>query len=736
MRSLAILLVAAALAACGPRASEEGADRGPDIIPRAELFGDPARSAAAISPRGDRVAFLAPHQDVLNVWVAPTDAMDQARPVTSLRDRGATKFHWSGDGAFMLYLVDASGEENAQLFAVDLSSGVSRALTPSGAVRAEIVSITPGAPNDVVVALNDRDPAWRDLYRIDIRTGDRTLLERNTQNIAAYVVDRQNAVRLGMRMRADGGVDILKRDARGWRSFLQIDFAHAVAARVLGFEADSVHFLMLDASERDRAALMRVNIDTGEKTLLGESPRADVIDAWIDPATQTAEAYGAEYLRREWRAITDEAQGDIAYFASELRGDSAVTSRSLDDTRWIIEEEGPQSPGSTWLYDRADPAARKLTLLFRRRPQLEARALQPMIPIEIPTRDGATLVAYYTLPPGADTDGDGKPQAPVATALVVHGGPWRRDSYGFNPAHQWLANRGYLVLSVNFRGSSGFGAEFLNAGNREWGGLMQDDLYDAVQWAIDQSLTAPDRVAILGGSYGGYAAIAALTFSPGRFACGASASGPTNLLTLLDSAPAYWTPYKAELQLRLGDASTPEGRRRLRRYSPAFTPSAIRDPLLLSHGARDVRVPYAETDRFAQALQSRNRSLVYVVFPDEGHGMARPANRLALAALTETFLQSCLRGRAQPLGDELNASSLQAAAGFDLIPELSRHRRAVSAAAPAARARPRPEAAPEEDPEARFVPPPADLPIPTSPSRFQREAAPQNSDAAPAPVNP
>jgi dipeptidyl aminopeptidase/acylaminoacyl peptidase len=670
-----VLWLAASVVSCNrPNASAPvpAATEAP-LIARADLFGDAVRAKAQLSPRGDRIAFLAPRDGTLNLWVVPVDAMGQARPLTDDQSRGVRYFVWAENGTDILYLQDVEGDENWRLNVVTVESGESRALTPAGS-RAEILGLSPNDPTGVVIALNDRDAAWPDVYRYDLVTGARTLLQRNTNSatvrgFARFVVDHDNQLRLGLKTLPEGGVEVFTRAAAGrWASLFTIPFEDSMASKPIAFEADGRSFLMLDSTGRDRAALVRVDAASGVKTVLGESQRADVVDVWLDPATNAPQAFGADYLRREWRVIDPAAQGDLDFLDAQLQGEASVTSRSLDDNRWIVVEDGPTTPARSYLYDRADPNNRRLTLLFRHRPALEQQPLQPMIPQEIEARDGLTLVSYLTLPIGSDANGDALPDAPAPLVLLAHGGPWTRDSYGFNAMHQWLANRGYAVLSVNFRGSTGFGKAFLNAGNREWGGRMQEDLLDAVQWAVENGIAQPERVAIIGGSYGGYAALAGLAFTPERFACAVSFAGIVNLPTLFDHIPAYWTAYREDLYLRVGDPRTPEGRQMLRERSPLTAAAQIRRPLLLAQGLHD---PLSETELIAQSLRARRANFIYLAYPDEGHILARPQNRLSFYAATEHFLGGCLGGRVEPVGAAFEGASLQAIDGAQSVPGLS-----------------------------------------------------------------
>lgn len=682
--ALTALWLAGAVAACerpGARAPVPEVEA-PAQIARADLFGEPARHNAQLAPRGDRIAFLAPRDGVTNLWVVSIGAMDDARPVTDDRGVGVRAFAWAHDNTTLIYALQEGQQGAMRLYAVDTSSAAApRALTPQGA-HAEMVGLSAADPGGMIVSLNQRDPNWPDLVRVDLASGRRTVVLRNTNGGAVrgfshFVLDRENRVRLGVKSLPDGSEEIHVRSLEGrWSNLFAVPFEDALLSQPLAIEAGGASFLMLDSTGRDRAAFVRVDIATGAKTVLGESARADVVDAWIDPATNAPEAFAAEYLRREWRAIDADAQADLDFLDRQLEGDFSITSRSADDARWIVVEEAPTTPARSYLYDRGDAANRRLTQLFRHRPALDQAALQPMTPIEIEARDGLTLVSYLTLPIGADTNGDARPEAPVPLVLAPHDGPWTRDSYGFNPLHQWLANRGYAVLSVNFRGSTGLGKAFLNAGNGEWGGRMQDDLLDAAQWALENGVAPPDRIAIVGAGFGGYAALAGLAFTPDQFRCAAAYGAPANLAALVDGAPART---REEWLLRIGDVRTAEGRSVLRERSPLTRTAQMRRPLLLALGGRDPSASRAEFDQIAQSLRGRRIQLSSIVFPEGGRELVRPRDRLAFYAVLEHFLANCLGGRVEPIGGAFDGATMIVYDGAAIAPGLSRFARRAAA---------------------------------------------------------
>lgn len=656
--------LAASVAACdrpGARVAVPEASQ-PPAISRADLFGDPARSGGRLSPQGDQVAFLAPRDGVVNLWVLPVAAIEEARPLTDVRERGVVWFTWSPDNQTLLYAVDTRGDERMRLFAVGAAAGSApRDLTPDGA-SAEVLGVESAA---VVVALQQRGQPYADVVRVSLADGSGEVLYRNDAGFTSFVLDRSGALRLGMKPTPAGGQDIRARVGAGWRTLFEIAPEDALASRVLGFEAGGASFLMLDSAGRDRTALMRVDAETGAKTVIGESANADVAAIWLDAATNAPEAFATEYLRREWRALDPEAQADLDYLDRQLSGDFEVVSRSASNARWIVEESGPTTPPRSYIYDRA---ARRLSLLFRHRPTLEQAPLQPMTPVEIDARDGLTLVTYLTLPIGSDADGDARPSSPAPLVIAPHDGPWARDSFGFNPLHQWLANRGYAVLSVNFRGSLGISKAFVNAGDREWGGRMQEDLLDAAQWAIANGVARPDRIAIVGAGFGGYAVLSGLAASPSPFRCGAAFGAVGNLTAFLDAAPPARRPM---LYARVGDPRTPEGRQLLRDRSPALRAAQIERPLLIGLGAYDPRASRADADQIAQTLRARRGVLTYLVFPREGADLARQENRLSYLAVLEHFLGDCLGGRVEPVGAAFEGAEIDVYDGAVNVPGLS-----------------------------------------------------------------
>lgn len=696
----AALGLAVGVAGCERQAVREESPPAPRslTLARADLFGDPARTGVQLSPRGDSLAFLAPRDGVMNLWVMAADGIEEPRPLTDERDRGIAEFYWSADSATLIYVQSTPANDSDRLYAVSVSGGDPRALTPEGA-RAAVLGIGARDPNSIIVALQPRDGAWPDVVSVDVRSGEQQAILRNTDGFARFVLARDGSVALGVRPLEGGAAEIAARTSNGgWRAVIQVPFEDALSSRPLAVGADGRSFLMLDSTGRDRAALVRVDITTGAKVVLGESERADVADVWLDPATNAPEAFATEYLRREWRALDVDAQADLDFLDQQLTADFQVVSRSADDGRWIVIEEGPTTPPRSYIYDRQNRAERRLSLLFRHRPALESAPLQTMTPVEIAARDGLNLVSYLTLPAGSDPDGDARPGTPAPLVVTALSSPWARESFGFNAMHQWLANRGYAVLSVNTRGSSGFGKAFLNAGNREWGGRVQEDLLDATQWAIDNRVAAPNRIAIVGSGFGGYAALAGMTFHPERFRCGASFGGFANLFSWIDAAPAS---VRESLYARVGDPRSADGRQTLRAQSPLFEAGQIRNPLLMAFGAEDRTLSRAESDQIAQAVRARGGGLTYVMFPGEGRELLGSQNRLSYFAVLEHFLGDCLGGRVEPVGAAFEGAEMEVYDGAVNVPGLSAF---VRRSGPR-RVAPQPVVAPGEAPETLFAPP-------------------------------
>jgi dipeptidyl aminopeptidase/acylaminoacyl peptidase len=635
------------------------------LIPRQVLFGNPDKESPQLSPDGTRISYLAPVNGVLNVWVGPIEDPKAAKPVTNDTVRGIRIYFWAYTNNHILYLQDRNGDENWRIYSVDLTTGQIRDLTPLEGVRAQIQEVSFKFPGEILVGLNDRNPQYNDIYRVNIDTGERKLIQQN-EAFFGFVTDDDYNIRLAMRFTSDGGNEMLIRSDNGsWGQFAKIAMEDTLTTSPIGFDKTGRVLYMIDSRSRDTAALNALNLDTGNQTIIAQDPRADISGALIHPTEKNIQAAAFTYERKQWYILDPSVTKDMAYLPTVFEGDIEIVSRTLDDKLWIVAYMIDDGPMRYYLYDRDDMKAQ---FLFTNRKSLEGVPLAKMHPVIIKSRDAMNLVSYLTLPLWNASAGSNKPDKPLPMVLLVHGGPWSRDGWGYNSWHQWLANRGYAVLSVNFRGSTGFGKNFSNAGNMEWAGKMHDDLIDAVQWAVKEGIADPKHIAIMGGSYGGYATLVGMTFTPDQFACGVDIVGPSNLVTLLNTIPPYWVPEVELFKKRVGDYTTEEGRSFLKSRSPLTYVDKISKPLLIGQGVNDPRVKQNESDQIVKAMQARNIPVTYVLYPDEGHGFVRPENRMSFNAVAEAFLSKCFAGQYEPIGDDFNGSSITVTVGAEQVP--------------------------------------------------------------------
>ena len=644
----------------------------PTLIPREMLFGNPARFRGRVSPSGEQVSYLAPVDGVLNIWVGPAADLDAAKPITNDKSRGISVYQWSASDEYIIYLRDVGGDENDHVFSIRLPAGAARDLTPFPGARAEIYGISWTQPGDIAIGVNNRNPEYFDVYRVSLASGKRTLLFKN-EGYASFVVDDDLEVRAAVKPTEDGGGEVyrLERDQKGKAVLTKIASIEAtdyLNTTLLSMTPDNKAIYVITAKDRDKAALMAMSLADGSLAMVAKDDRADVDAVLLEPLTREVLAYSANYTRREWHAVQGGFDKHLASVAASTPGDMEVLGQSKDGNLWIFVSEAPDDPTPYYLYDRKTG---KATRLFSSYPELAKQPLRRTAPVVIPARDGQSLVSYLTLPYAADPDGDGKPDSKVPLVLNIHGGPWARDSFGYLAEHQWLANRGYAVLSVNYRGSTGFGKAFVEAAVHEWAGKMHNDLVDAADWAAREGITDRDKTAIMGWSYGGYATLVSLTFTPDRFACGVDGVGPSNLATLLSTIPPYWKAFFEVFARHVGDPRTAEGRALLQERSPLNRAAAIKRPLLIGQGANDPRVKQSESDQIVEAMKSKGLPVTYAVFPDEGHGFGRSENNLAFYGIAEGFLHTCLGGRYEPLGDDLSGSSTTVPVGADIVPGLA-----------------------------------------------------------------
>jgi dipeptidyl aminopeptidase/acylaminoacyl peptidase len=636
------------------------------LIPRKVLFGNPDRAQVQISPDGAALSWLAPRDGVLNVWVAPRQNLEAARPVTHDTGRGIRFYLWAYTNQHILYIQDKNGDENWRVYSVDLKNDEVKDLTPFEGVRAQFQEVSYKHPIEIVIGLNNRDERFHDLYRLNLATGAMTLLQQN-DGFMGFGVDDDYLIRYGAHMTPDGGMDILQLTAAGWEPWDSIPAEDMLTTNPVGFNKAGTHLFMKDSRGRNTSALLEIEIATKKARLLAEDPHADAGDVVVHPTEKHVQAVSFTYERKGWQILDASIEPDLAYLRTVADGEVEIISRTLDDKLWVAAYLVDNGPVRYYIYNHA---TRQASFLFTNRQALDGQPLVKMMPAVFKSSDGFDLVAYYSLPSGSDSNQDGIPDQPLPMVFMPHGGPWGRDFWGYNSWHQWVANRGYAVLCVNFRSSTGFGKAFTNAGDKAWGTAIMQDQIEAVQWAIKTGIADPARVAVMGGSFGGYSTLAGLTMFPETFACGVDLVGPSNLITLLESVPPYWKPQLELFTTRVGDFRTEEGRALLKKHSPLTYVDRICRPLLIGQGANDPRVKQAESDQIVKAMQAKNIPVTYILYSDEGHGFARPENNLSFNAIAEAFLAKVLGGRHEPVGEDFKGSSLQVLVGATEVPGL------------------------------------------------------------------
>jgi dipeptidyl aminopeptidase/acylaminoacyl peptidase len=633
-----------------------------DLVARKIFFDNADYGSVQVSPDGQTLAWLAPIEGVRNLFVAPLADLTAARAVTHATDRNlASYYRWAHTGRHLIFFQERDGDENWRASSVDIASGAIVPLTPERGVKSFVQELDVKFPDEVLLRHNARDKRYFDLFRVNVVTGESRLIYENT-DYAWLITDSSFQLRLGSRYAADGSAEIFERRGDGtWAPFMTVPIGDVDGTQLLDFGADGNTLYMLDSRGRDKAALFAVDMTTRKATLLAADDEADVVSVDFDFDKRIPTAAKAIRDRARWVAVDAAAAQDLEDLAKHGPGDVDIIVRSSDGRFATVFYERDTASGEYALLDRQTRTVRSL---FKLRQALDAISLQKLQPVVIPARDGLRLNGYLTLP---DKEaGTGK----LPMVLLVHGGPYLRDVWGFSSAHQWLANRGYAVLSVNYRGSTGFGKAFITAADKQWGGRMHDDLIDAVDWAVAQGIADPKRVGFVGASYGGYSALTAATKTPEVFACIVDIFGISNLITFMATIPPYWGPWFSIWKNRLADPATEEGRAFLIERSPLTHIDRVVRPLLIAQGMQDVRVVPAESEQMVAALKQRGVPVTYITFPDEGHGFARPDNRMAFYAVTEAFLAKHLGGRSQPVGKDFAGSSLKVETGGELVPGL------------------------------------------------------------------
>jgi dipeptidyl aminopeptidase/acylaminoacyl peptidase len=621
----------------------------PPIIDRDLFFGDPEIAGGQISPDGAFIAFIKPFKGTRNIWVKrTTDPFTNAKPITADTARPIRSYFWSRDGKYILFAQDKGGDENFNVYAVNPADSpasgqevpTARNLTDLKAVRALIYAVPRSEPDAIYVGVNDRDPAWHDLYKVKVSTGERSLVRKNTERITSWVFDLKDQLRLATRAAENGDTEVLRVDDKAFTKVYSCGVFESCGPVRYHKDGQRTYFITNKGNNLDLIQLVLFNPTTGKEELVESDPlkRVDFGGPSFSEVSDEliATTYQDERQRIYWKDKTFEA--DYKLLQKQLpQKEIGFASSTKDEKLWLIAAYSDTDPGEVYLFDRT---TKKLTLQYRLREKLNRDHLAPMKAVKYASSDGLEIPSYLTLPKGVEAKN-------LPAIIVPHGGPWGRDTWGYNSFAQFLANRGYAVLQPNFRASTGYGKKFLDAGNHEWGQKMQDDVTWGAKYLIAQGIADPKRVGIMGGSYGGYATLAGVAFTPDTYAAAVSIVGPSNLITLLESIPPYWEQIRTLFHERMGNPNTPEGRAQLERQSPLNSAAKIKTPLLVIQGANDPRVNKRESDQIVIALRDRGFPVEYLVAPDEGHGFARPVNSMAMFATSEKFLAKYLGGRYQ-----------------------------------------------------------------------------------------
>ena len=645
----------------GAFTSNSYADRD-GLIPRHLFFGAPdqKKQTLRISPDGKQLSYIAPLNGVLNIWIAPVSDISKARAVTNDTGRGIMNYAWAYNGKDILYIQDSDGDENWRLYALDLSAQKSRLLTPAKSVQARFVKISPKLPQEIVIGINERNPQNHDLYRVNLQTGAMELIYENDDGFGDILCSEDLNVVFAIKTIDDGSGELWQYQNGKFVPFRKIAYEDYLTSIVVGISAE--HLYIKDSKNSDFQELLAIKLadikSKGAKApakVIFKDSKADVSEVLMSEATSQVLAASGTYFKQKWEVIDLGVSKAFKNLTSKLEGNISIVSQSLDDKHWIVAAGNDTQPLSYYYYNLEND---ELKLVFCISSELEKYedSFAKMHPVKLRARDGLTLPSYVTLP--KDVDKDGAPSRPVPFVMLVHGGPHVRDHWGFNNLVQWLANRGYGVLQMNYRISTGFGKELIARG--EWGGKEPiEDLIDGANWLVKNKFSTKEQIAIMGGSYGGYATLASLAFYPDVFKCGVDIVGPSNLETLLASIPLYWTNFLPTLlKMMKADPRTEEGRAYLRSKSPLFFADQIKSPLLVLQGANDPRVKQQESDQIVAEMNKNKIPVAYGLFPNEGHGFARPENSIAAFAVIEEFLAQHLGGRYEKAGDDLKKSSL------------------------------------------------------------------------------
>jgi dipeptidyl aminopeptidase/acylaminoacyl peptidase len=659
-----LLLMVSFLAIAGTALAQEPRGEMEALIPREVFSTPPSYAAPLLSPDGELVSYVTVHEGAMNLWVAAVDDVEKGRPLTA-EPRGVQYFDvsgnviyaWSADGQYLIYHVDEGGDEKFKVKRVRVETGKVETVAAFEGMKTEVVGIEADKPNEILVHANDGNSFHpHEWHRVNMETGEASLVTR-TEDYLGMIADHDFKMRVAFTLNELGGLTLHKSSGDGeWEPFIEVGSEDLSAIQNSGyqnaysFDETNRYFYAYDSRGRNTAALVRYDLETGEEKELARDERVDMGGVLTHPVTSKPIAYATNWTRTQWHALDESIAEDFEKVVTVADGDFRIVSQTRDNQKWLVQYMLSDKPIAYYVYDRA---TKKATKLFVSTPQLEGLTLSKLHPVVIKSRDGFDLVSYLMLPRWSDPDGNGIPCEPVPMILLVHGGPGdERAQFAFGPILHQLANRGYATLYVNFRGSPGFGKAFMNAARYEWGGKMHNDLIDQVNWMVEKGIADEDKVALFGGSYGGYATLVGMTMTPDVFACGIDIVGPSSL----EIPMPHWTP--ESMAGSVGDPRTEEGRALLKARSPINFAHQTKNPVLVGQGANDSRVPQEQSDKLVEIMKDNGVKVTYMLFPDEGHGWLRPQNQLASDAIIENFLAQHLGGRAQPITNELEDSSV------------------------------------------------------------------------------
>ena len=603
------------------------------------MFGNPVKFKPTISPDGKKIAYVAPYDKVLNLWIASIEndqIIYEKEPVTYDKNRGVRDYFWSHDGQSLFYTQDKDGDENSLLYQVDSITKEVTLLTPFKDVKVELIEYDHHVPTKMLLGINATDARYHDVYELDIITKKLTLIEKNPGTIVGWVPNNNFKIGAVLAIDKDGGYDLLVRKDTGapWKKIRSWSVDDVSGLDILGFAADNITLYLRDSKDSNTSRVCSLNSETGVLTVILQDPEYDTdADILADHETHKIQAIATTKDRLSWTVLDPSLVEDFKHIAALDHGDFSITSKDLSQNVFVVHFEKDNGPIAYWLYNRL---TKKGTFLFYNKPAFNEYKLASTEPIRFIARDGLLVHGYITYPVGVKRKN-------LPAVVNVHGGPWVRDIWGYDPEVQWLANRGYAVLQINYRGSTGYGKIFHNAGNREWSGKMHTDLLDGLAYIESQGTINPKKVGIYGGSYGGYAALVGATFTPDVFACAVDIVGPSNIVSLINSTPPYWANALKQFCQRVGDPVA--DKEFLESCSPLFKVDAIKIPLLIAQGANDPRVKQSEAEQIVAALKEKNIPHTYMLFADEGHGFAKPANRIKFYTEAEKFLAEHLGGR-------------------------------------------------------------------------------------------